>query len=466
MPSTSSWILNDVLTVDLTDSTSREVGKVYIAGFNDVAGQKLMSGSFPVVIASDQSTIPVSLDYDSTSPFPIEIISSIPLQVRNLLHDNFNCNSNLQINDLDVDATNPVFVDIVSSIPLEVIQAIHDDLNANVNLQINDQDVDATNPVFVDIVSSVDLQVIQSTHDNLNCNANLQISDQDVDSTNPVFVDIVSSVDLSVDIVSSVDLSVDIVSSVDLQVIQSTHDNLNCNSNLQISDQDVDSTNPVFVDIVSTVDLPVEIMSSVDLQVIQDTHDDLNANVNLQINDTDVDSTNPVPVDIVSSVDLQVIQATHDNLNCNANLQVNFENVDNTNAVPVTLVTVLSSEVDSIDVAKMSKGEVDSALEDIVVTTTSSEIDCRGFNAISIEMEVIDSTNGWTVNILGSAISGGTFGYCYTPKDDGTFTQQVTSELYGDINATFYFTGVPNYVKVEGEGNDGTLTVRVTPMNL
>ncbi len=143
-------------------------------------------------------------------------------------------------------------------------------------------------------------------------------------------------------------------------------------------------------------------------------------------------------------------------------------NVSDTTPLPSSLVTSLSSEYDTIDVAKMSKGGVIVAHDAIVATATSAAIDCRGFNTISVECAVSAITSGnWVIEILGCAIAGGTFGNCYTPKDDGTFVQQKTPVLNANGNTTYYFCGIPNYVKTKAtRTTDGTLTCKVTPMNL
>lgn len=136
--------------------------------------------------------------------------------------------------------------------------------------------------------------------------------------------------------------------------------------------------------------------------------------------------------------------------------------------IDVNLATVLSSSSDSIDVDKMSKGSVTTAHSAITATATSAEIDCRGHNAISVECAVSAITAGkWVASILGCAISGGTFGNCYAPKSDGTFFQQKTLELDVNGNYTFLFVGVPNYIKIQAtRTTDGTLTCKVTPLNL
>ncbi len=137
-------------------------------------------------------------------------------------------------------------------------------------------------------------------------------------------------------------------------------------------------------------------------------------------------------------------------------------------SAPVDMATALSSEYDSINVGKQSKGSVTTAHSAITGTATSNEIDCRGFNAISVEMACSAFSEGnWVASILGCAVSGGTFGVCYQPKDDGTFVAQATPAISADGNTTYYFRGIPNYVKILAtRTTDGTLTCKVTPMNL
>ncbi len=144
------------------------------------------------------------------------------------------------------------------------------------------------------------------------------------------------------------------------------------------------------------------------------------------------------------------------------------DSYDSSGFMNVNLATALSSDYDSIDVNRMGKGAVTIAHNAITATATSTEIDCRGFNTISVECAVSAITSGnWVAELLGCAVTGGTFGNCYTPKDDGTFAQQKTPTLNANGNTTYYFRGIPNYIKIKAtRTTDGTLTCTVTPMNL
>ncbi len=135
---------------------------------------------------------------------------------------------------------------------------------------------------------------------------------------------------------------------------------------------------------------------------------------------------------------------------------------------PVSLATAIDALYDTINVSKMSKGGITVAHNAITATATSAEIDCRGFNTISVEMACSAFSSGnWAAAIHGCAITGGTFGACYSPKDDGTFVAQAIAAISTNGNTTYYFRGVPNYVKIVAtRTTDGTLTCTVTPMNL
>jgi len=137
--------------------------------------------------------------------------------------------------------------------------------------------------------------------------------------------------------------------------------------------------------------------------------------------------------------------------------------------VPASLATLISAELgDTINVSKMSKGGITVAHNAIVATATSAEIDCRGFNTISVEMAASALSSGnWVGAIHGCAVSGGTFGPCYSPKDDGTNVAQAIAAISANGNTTYYFRGIPNFVKIVAtRTTDGTLTCTVTPMNL
>ena len=110
-------------------------------------------------------------------------------------------------------------------------------------LQVSGADVTSLNPVPTDVVSIVAVEVIQTTHNDLNCNANLQVGDADVTTSNAVPITNDTG-NLTVD---ATDLDIrDLDSASDsVEAVQATHNSLNCNANLQIDDSDAASDNPV-----------------------------------------------------------------------------------------------------------------------------------------------------------------------------------------------------------------------------
>jgi len=165
---------------------------------------------------------------------------------------------------------------------------------ANVHLQVNGNPVTAANPVPITGPGPAGaMQVIQAIHDLLNCNANIQVGDADVANLNPVPISDAGGVitvdgtvtvqePLSVDDnggsltvdnaalsvvgggVEALALRVTVannstgVLSVDdnpgsLTVDQATHDNFQCNANIQVGDADVGPANLVPVDVANNV---------------------------------------------------------------------------------------------------------------------------------------------------------------------------------------------------------------------
>ncbi len=200
---------------------------------------------------------------------------------------------------------------------------------------------------------------------------------------------------------------------------------------------------------------------------------DINSNARLYDKDgNQIDATHPVHVglasglsaDIGATLDVAVTDPTA-SASVIAALKGIISQLQGTGpgSAPVDLVTALSSTYDSINVNKMSKGAVVVAHDAIVITTTSTEIDCRGFNTISVECAVSAITSGnWQIECLGCAVTGGTFGRCYNMNG---LEMKVTGLDTNETRAlTFY--GVPNYTKIRAtRTTDGTLTCKVTPFN-
>lgn len=156
-----------------------------------------------------------------------------PITVDQAVHDDLQCNANVQLGDADIGPANPIPVSNDITGTFTVDQATHDNLQCNANVQFGD----------VDVTPGNGLPVAQTTHDNLQANANLQVGDADVTGANPVPVTNDGSGTLSVDDGAGT-LSVD-DGAGSLTVDQATHDNFNANANLQVANADVSDTNPV-----------------------------------------------------------------------------------------------------------------------------------------------------------------------------------------------------------------------------
>ena len=127
----------------------------------------------------------------------------------------------------------------------------------------------------------------------------------------------------------------------------------------------------------------------------------------------------------------------------------------------------LSKDIDSVDVAKMSKGGLLGALGFVHSEITASvlladcdELDCSGYNSVSVAAEITIAEKNWTFAIYGCHVSGGTF----IPWDDGA------TAMSRQINASRGWTwkGIPSYIKiVPTENEDGaTVTVTAQPLNV
>lgn len=130
--------------------------------------------------------------------------------------------------------------------------------------------------------------------------------------------------------------------------------------------------------------------------------------------------------------------------------------------VDAHLGEVLSYLLDSIDVAKMSKGAITVAHNAITATATSAEVDCRGFNSLLVHWVSSATDKTWKISVTGAMGSGLTF----VPLLDKT-TGLAASEITTDISGFFVINNIPDYVKIVAtETDDGaTVTCKVQPFN-
>ena len=114
-------------------------------------------------------------------------------------------------------------------------------------------------------------------------------------------------------------------------------------------------------------------------------------------------------------------------------------------------------------------GATTTALSSVSATTTSAEIDCRGYNSLRIESEVTATSSGtFAQTITGSEISGGTFGQIFQNVTN-TQTAVVLPSLAAVKKEIYTIQSViPSFVKITEtlSGGTGTITVKITPFNI
>lgn len=134
----------------------------------------------------------------------------------------------------------------------------------------------------------------------------------------------------------------------------------------------------------------------------------------------------------------------------------------------------LTAVSDSVDVAKMSKGQVTTVHSAITATATSAEVDCTGFNGLLVHCVLSSITSGnWTVEVLNSPSAGGAFASMYdlTQNNSGAPVKMISPSsgvgfMNGNFNYCFSFRGVLDFVKIVAtRTTDGTLTCKVQPVN-
>ena len=96
----------------------------------------------------------------------------------------------------------------------------------------------------------------------------------------------------------------------------------------------------------------------------------------------------------------------------------------------------------------------------ITGTATSTAIDCRGYNAVYVEIAITVAAVNWTVSLLGSSSAGGTYSALYV---DATAVSKQTATTYAGM-----WRGVPDWVKVLAteDVDTGKCTVTITPCNV
>lgn len=128
----------------------------------------------------------------------------------------------------------------------------------------------------------------------------------------------------------------------------------------------------------------------------------------------------------------------------------------------------LSKDIDSIDVGKMSNGGTITALNGITATTTSDEIDLRGYKHIQLTLVGSAFTSGnFAVALKGDSLTGGAFGDIYQQKADNTYAKIADITVNSSGTVTYIIPNIGcKYLKLTAtRTTDGTLSAYVTPFN-
>lgn len=145
---------------------------------------------------------------------------------------------------------------------------------------------------------------------------------------------------------------------------------------------------------VDAIDLDIRDLDSTQdsVEVLQATHDNLNANVTIQVSDVDVSNANPVPVSdaggslTIDAVDLDI-----------RDLAFATDSVD----VSGSSVDVTATDLDIRDLT-FATDKVDVTGSDITATVTATDLDIRDLTHVSDSIKIGDGTDFLAVNTDGS----------------------------------------------------------------
>lgn len=425
-------------TYDVSDRAARDLGKVDIAGIDAVgtiAGQKTMANSVPIVIASDQSNVPVTLATtldSSTDSIDVDKMSKGSVTTA---HDAIE--GTATSTEIDVRGYNAVHIEVAVS------------GSGNWDIEITGCAVSGGTFIsqYVGTTQLIRQAITASVGFIFPVGAN--------------YIKIVATENSG-----TAAVTVKVTPLVTPVITETAIDSIVSGSEAQ-------------VDVVAEIPAGTQIIGKVGIdQTTPGTTNGVQVNAAL-----------PAGTNNIGDVDILSIAAGDNNIgnvdivslpSGNLGQQAMAASVSVVPASDITDATYIgdvkfgeslpagTNNIGDMDVLTMQKGSVTTAHNAITATATSAEIDCRGYNAVSVEMACSAfSTGNWVAAILGCAVSSGTFGPCFSPKDDGTFVAQATPAISADGNTTYYFKGIPNYIEIEAtRTTDGTLTCKVTPMNL
>lgn len=123
------------------------------------------------------------------------------------------------------------------------------------------------------------------------------------------------------------------------------------------------------------------------------------------------------------------------------------------------------ASLDTIDVSRMSKGDVVTTHSGLTGASLSNALDCIGRNAILVDVNVSAFTSGTvTLTVMGAVDSSGTYGTCW--ESSGGAKQAMSFNITAATRIVQVFRGVPDSVKINITGTFvATYTVKAQPLN-
>jgi len=135
------------------------------------------------------------------------------------------------------------------------------------------------------------------------------------------------------------------------------------------------------------------------------------------------------------------------------------------NTVQVDLATGLMYQNDSVTVSRVAKGAVTQVFTDVIVSGQSALIDCTGFNALMVGIQVSDSpVTGMDLQVNGlTTLDTGTQTYWANIMDVSGVIMQTNGIKQNIVRS---YRGVPDKVFLNLIRTDGTFNIFVQPVNL
>jgi hypothetical protein len=117
-----------------------------------------------------------------------------------------------------------------------------------------------------------------------------------------------------------------------------------------------------------------------------------------------------------------------------------------------------------LDIDRIYKKQPETLMTAVAVTTTSSKIDARGYNAALLKV-TLSAAKNWTIKLQGAMHEQDTYVDLYELANTGSM---AAMSYQFDASRMFLFKGIPDWIKVVAtEDVDGaTCTVEIQLLNV